>query len=354
MNSLLPLARLTCVAAVVALTTAGCDLRIDTHDSPFERLTVADTARYQAAVCEQQVSAALRAARPNDEEAANVLKEIDAGARRRLDAFGQPWSVPSVDRTEVPSAPPAPPAPKNPVEAMTRLATCARQAGVDAAAVGESELAKLLVAAAAARSTDVRAGAKALGIAVPAAGEVSPSSPLVLDSTTHTYRPPNAEETKRFTTEETKPPKTPDADEGTALGESVVEIDYARYRLEQAASRLPISAKKLAIATAEQLSYEVEVLIDSGAPDTRRPGYGRIDLSDPAQRALEATTDALAAQYRLVQASTRAPIRQRAVLAATTAWATARAWGQPADALAGLRVTAPATVLPGKSDGDDR
>ncbi|MBD3689039.1 hypothetical protein H8R18_05735 [Nanchangia anserum] len=349
MISLTRLSALTVTALAVAAATTGCQLRIDSQASPFRELSSSDVARYQAAVCDQQVADVLAHPGEIPADAAAPIADVAARATQRLQAFGQPWTFPSEAGSEVPAAPPTREAPATAQAAVTRLVTCASQAGTDATVVEDRGLAKLLVSAAAARRQEALRLAQALGIAMPGAETITASSPLVLDEDTGKYRAPSAQERQTMEPAESEA-ATPSASEAKALGESVAELDSARYDLEQAASRLSSADKQQAIALADQLAYEIDVLVDEGAPDTRQLEYGRLDLSDPAARAHEAVSAALAAQYRLIEATDRPAIRERVVVATAAASQVARSWGVEDSALPGLTVTTPASVLPRDDD----
>lgn len=332
------------VLLVTATALAGCQLRLDTHASPFERLSTDDVARFRASTCDTEVAAAFTAPGAIPEGAQGPLGEVAAAATERVTAFGKPWEFPTKG-APAPPAPKTPPAPTDAAAALARLVTCGRLAMLDAAVVTDPHLATLLVAAAAARSHEAGVAAAALGQAVPDPEAVEASGPLVLDEETHRYRAPSADALKATPTPPT-PDATPDADEARALGEALAELDYARFSLEQGAARLDGGVQSLAIALAGTATNEAEVLIENGAPDTRRLDYGRLDLSDPAARVREAAAAILGAQYHLAAASAREEVRTQATLGAIAAWGALRAWGAPADGLPGLDVTAPAVVLP--------
>ena len=337
------------LVAATGLGLAGCQLHIDSHESPFAGLSASDVARYRAAACDQQVSSVFaNPGQVSDDAKAALTKEAQA-QQARLTAFGQPWQFDKkqTQGADIPQAPEFPAAPKDAASALVRLATCTRMATLDAQTVPDRKLAQMLMAAAVARTTELSDAAGALGVGTPGPEATEASTPLILDEKTNKYRALTAAE-KKSAEPTSQTPKTPDATETKDLGEVVNELDYARYSLEQAVSRLPYKNRQQMLPITEVLTSEVQDLVDKGAADTRRATYGRLDLSDPQARVNEALTRALAAQYRVVAATDREELRTQAIDATRVLWVLMHGSGSESS-LPGLTVTGQATVLPSPS-----
>ncbi|MDO4612620.1 MAG: hypothetical protein Q4B10_00930 [Actinomycetaceae bacterium] len=319
---------------VLALGVGGCDIHIDSHASPFASLSASDVARYRAAWCDEKTAAAL-AQVPTEAPDPDRVHAIVERMKSRARAWGPTWSFPSHPASAVPSPPPAPQAPTSAQQAVTTLATCAKQAAIDTE-VADETMAPLLAAAAAARENETTELAAALGIDRPNGDDVEAATPLVLNRERTSYvAAPSAP---------TPTPADPQATKAD-LGQALAALDYARYRLEQAASHLDAGVKTQARQLADHVAVVEESLVASGIPDTRKPLYGRLDVGDAVAAVRECAADLARATQSLVKATDSRELRRQAVGLLTNTEQIAAGWGVP-QALPGVDLSGSATVLP--------
>ena len=258
----------TCLCFGTALITlSGCNLRVDTGIPPLPDLSIDQVARNNAAECEQNFGQAINASGLTKKHSAWASYAASA-AKERLDAFGGVWKGWPGQRPEGGATPPpTAAAPSDSKDLLAEYSRCAAQAEVDAGAVSDALLAKMLLSASVARSLEGAELARAEKVPFEPT-KVSQSQALRLNR-----------KTGKYSTDSSKSPRTnASAPSASAKANQLPKdllagLDASRYQLEWAAANSEDLPTDSLTQAAEYLASEVDALAAAGPPDSRQVSY---------------------------------------------------------------------------------
>ncbi|GAA4423487.1 hypothetical protein GCM10023169_19200 [Georgenia halophila] len=297
---------------LVALSSAGCGLRLDTAPPEAPNPDPAEELRQEAAARTATLAATVGGV-TDPEDGAAVLERVAVHADVHLDALGGVWVAWPGGAPE--GATPPPPPPTAPVDdpsaadVVELLATGASEAREAAVAAPTEDLAVLLASVSLSRSR----GAADLATAVGA----PPVEPAAAPMNRDTLLARGVD------------------------GPTVQVLDQARYAYEAVAARTSEVSRESAKARADHLQLLVDVAIEAGAPDARLGVYSLPGADEEAglnaEQAAAVRAETLLLEHWLFSLGRAdADLRPALLDAAAAAAARILEWGGTLPALPGL------------------